>query len=189
MNCLLTGIKLNEMKNVLFLLLLITASSCCNNPDTITYNFTNDEKALVPYQKQDVVKWQNNEGSVFNVNILEKTSQIRERSSYDCKSFEGETIEVKFNIDNSPYYLTLDKWDDSRIDLSISSNIGKGNQITFYSSINKTSSFGTVEFNGEIFENSIEINGNVPNNTLIYSKTNGIEFILFEDGTWYKRVE
>lgn len=26
-------------------------------------------------------------------------------------------------------------------------------------------------------------------NKVIYSKTNGIEFILFEDGTWYKRVE
>ncbi|SRR5690606_17300152 len=178
------------MKNILILILLITISaSCCNNKDTIIYNLTNEEKALVPYKKLDVITWQNNNGNVFDGTVLETTTSLREIAEYDCKEFIGESVEIRFNIDNSPYSMTLDKWDGSRIDLSISSNAGRENQITFYSSITDINNFGTVNFNGEVFENSIKINGNLPNNTLIYSKTNGIEFILFEDGTWYKRVE
>lgn len=177
------------MKKLLLLLLFIIVSSCCSNKDNITYNFTNEEKTLVPYQEQNVLKWQNSEGSTFNGIVLSKNSKIREISDSDCKQIEGESIEVRFNISDSSFYLTLDKWDGSSVDLSISSNAGRENQITFYNSITDINNFGTVNLNGEVFENSIKIDGNLPNNTLIYSKTNGIEFILFEDGTWYKRVE
>lgn len=181
------------MKKIFTLVLLATIiNSCCNNKDTIIYNLTNEEKALLPYEKQDVIVLKSNNGTISNGTVLEKTTSLKETNvltEYACKEVMGESIAVRFNIDNSPYYMTLDKLNDSRIDLSISSNAGKENQITFYCSIGNLNSFGTVSLNGEVFENSIKVYGDVPNNTLIYSKTNGIEFILFADGTWYKRVE
>ncbi len=178
------------MKNFfLFLILITLISSCCSNKDTIAYHFTNDEKMIIPYENQDIIKWKNNDGIVFSGTVLHKTTEVREISDYDCKSFEGENTEIKFDMDSNSYYVSLMKWDDSRLDLSVSKNIGQDNPITFDAPFFQKNNFGTVEFNGEVFENSIKMNGNLPNNALIYSKTNGIEFILFEDGTWYKRVE
>ncbi len=44
------------MKKLFLLLILATIiTSCCNNKDTIIYNLTNEEKTLVPYEKQDVI--------------------------------------------------------------------------------------------------------------------------------------
>ena len=42
-------------------------------------------------------------------------------------------------------------------------------------------------FNNVLVLEKVSEGGSI--NKIIYSKTNGIEFILFEDGTWYKRVE
>lgn len=50
-----------------------------------------------------------------------------------------------------------------------------------------------IELSGFTFNNVLLLdkkiykNGSI--NKILYSKPNGIEFILFEDGTWYKRVE
>ncbi|MBA5792388.1 MULTISPECIES: hypothetical protein [unclassified Flavobacterium] len=179
------------MKKLFSLIILVTIiTSCCNNKDTIIYNFTTDEKAFVPYEKQTVIKWEDNTGAVFNGIVSEKTSRMSEISDQDCKEIIGESSEIRFTIDDSIYTVSLNKWDNSRIDLIVSpNNTIQNNDISFYKSFLNINDFGTVNFNGEVFENSIKINGNVPNNTLIYSKTNGIEFILFADGTWYKRVE
>ena len=98
------GIKLIYMKNILIpILLILICSSCCNNKDVITYNLTNEEKALVPYEINNIIKWQDNTGSIFESTVLTKTSQLREISDYDCKLFEGEIIEIRFTIDNSPF--------------------------------------------------------------------------------------
>ena len=49
-----------------------------------------------------------------------------------------------------------------------------------------------ITLNGFTFNNVlvfVKVSEGGSINKIIYSKTNGIEFILFEDGTWYKRVE
>jgi len=49
-----------------------------------------------------------------------------------------------------------------------------------------------ITLQGFTFDNVLVLENVVEGNSsskIIYSKTNGIEFILFEDGSWYKRLE
>jgi len=179
-------------KYCLLLILSTLVSSCCTNKDTITYNFTTEEKAFLPYQAQSIIKWQNNSGDVFNGSTSDKKVLVKEISDYDCKSFEGEEINIYVTINNENYSISLEKRGSNDIDLNISQSVngiptrGFGVDVSHFG-------FTTIEFNNKTFNDAIELtaygDGDVYLGTLIYSKTNGIEFILFEDGTWYKRVE
>ena len=181
------------MKNFfLFLILITLISSCCTNKDTITYNFTTEEKAFLPYQAQTVIKWQNNNGDTFSGTTSDKTVSVKEISDYDCKSFESEEINIFVTINNEHYSISFEKRGPNNINLNISQSVngipkrGFGVDVSHFG-------FTTIEFNNETFNDAIKLtaygDGDVYLGTLIYSKTNGIEFILFEDGTWYKRVE
>lgn len=179
------------MKNTLLLLLLIAAGSCCSNIETITYKLSEEEKALVPYQKQQTVKWQNNNGAIINGTVLDRSVSITDISDHDCKRFEGENISTTISINQERYTVSLEKKDTDRAGLYVLQKIGD-RTISIFGTDLSHFGFGTVYFNDEKFNEAVKLeitdgDGKI-SDILIYTKKNGIEFILFQDGTWYKRV-
>lgn len=174
------------MKNLL-LLLLFTVSSCCNETETI-YTLAKHEKDLIPYKLQDVVKWTDN-NSTIHTGII--TQMKDEYIIFDelCNTTKINELSCFIKINNEEYHIMLSKKDhNEKTNLSISQITE--NQIHNLSFINNitTDSFKNITFNGEVFDNAIKLES-YNKSTLIYSKTSGIEFILFNDGSWYKRVE
>lgn len=196
MSCLLIGTKLFHMKNAFFLLLIsLFLHSCkCEREEVgrdllITENkeYLNTNKRIVEYYNQDnVIVKANFDGAK---SVISEDREGPEVCSY-ITTEKGEENFVfgsyvgKIIYRNMALMVTLYNNDDNSV-LFIQD---------FISGI-YNSKLETVQINGFTFENVLVLDKNeheTPNglvNKIIYSKTNGIEFILFEDGTWYKRVE
>ncbi len=193
MNYLLIGTKLFHMKNAFFLLLisLLLYSCKCEREEVgrnllITENkeYLNTNKRIVEYYNQDnVIVKANFDGAktiisedkegpeVCSYITNEKATENFVFGSYSGTVFFYNTvlyIELYNGVERNVFNL-LDipdaKYDNALQNITL-------NGFTF----NNVLVFVKVSEGGSI-------------NKIIYSKTNGIEFILFEDGTWYKRVE
>jgi len=176
------------------LFLTITIISCkCEETETI-YTLTNQEKSIIPYLLQDTVRWSDNNNNIFNGIV----TNSKEDYFFDSGIGE-ECISLKLNylmkdilINSTKYRVFLNKRDEHSLHLSIQEYDNDKITKSFIASIT-LNSFTTIEFNGETYENAVLLKESVLDGEsfghLVYSKTHGIEFILFEDGTWYKRVE
>lgn len=180
------------MKNLFFLLSLITISSCCSNRDIIRSTFTNEEKLFIPYREHDVVKWNKHNGETIIGTVTNYNISIDRDSDEYCTTYEREYLDVNLLMDNEHYSISLSKMSENNLNLNISQSINEVPKRGFGVSISHYG-FTTIEFNNETFNDAVKLEaygeGDIYLGTLIYSKTNGIEFILFEDGTWYKRAE
>lgn len=172
-------------------MLLTAVAVGCKCEETLTvYTLTEEEKALIPYQLLQTVNW------VDNNNITHSGSVIKITEDYDVGgSGPEECDEVKYNrlnshlkFNNFKYLISISK--SNIISLGIHEYINDKSTKYF---TGDPKALKTIEFNGETYENAILLKQSVldgePFGHMVYSKTNGIEFILFEDGTWYKRVQ
>lgn len=180
------------MKNlfsIIFLIVFIISCGC--NEEVITFDLTDQEKTIVPYKLNDVVKWIDINNTVYNGVLTEIKDRYYEEHE-DCTFLRLNSILYYIEFNNFKYSISLDKSTITTTYLTIQEYVDNDVKKSFIRGI-KLEDFTTVEFNGEIYENAVLIKQSVLGGEtfrhLVYSKTNGIEFILFEDGTWYKRVE
>jgi len=179
------------MKKIFPFLLLILITFGCKCEETLTvYTLTEQEKTVVPYRLNDVVKW-TDDNIAYNGNVIKITDDYAERDR-DCDITKFNQRISYISFDDFQYSILLNKNNLSSIDLVVQEIVNSKVTKSFGKSVT-LDSFTTIEFNGETYNNSVLLKENVldgePFGHLVYSKTNGIEFILFEDGTWYKRVE
>ena len=181
------------MKKMILLLFIVLLTSCCKQTVTV-YELTQEEKEVIPYLKNSIFKWQTNTGLILEGEVTE-ISETKDFDQSDCEEYYFEKKYANLKTDQYNYGVSITKKGTGEVDLLITI-YHLDNSFTDLPQFIKSSNnlvFSTINFNNETFTNAIIIdaydtNGNVKS-TLIYSKTNGIEFILFEDGTWYKRVE
>jgi len=180
------------MKKIFIFLLLAIITVSCKCEETVTvYTLTDQEKTIVPYLLNDAVKWKDNNNIIHNGSVVKNTVDYSEGGSRgeDCNILKYNRLINIIEINEERYEIVLLK--NTSISFYIS-RFKEEKAQTFYPTMS-LNNFSTIEFNGETYENAILLKQSVldgePFGHLVYSKTNGIEFILFEDGTWYKRVE
>lgn len=180
------------MNKLILLLMFITIGGCCNTQNIVDNTFTNEEKLYIPYDENEIIKWNNNSGDIISGSVINYNSKIDRYSDEYCSTYVTEEIEVNLSIQNEFYSILFEKRGQTYINLTIYQSVNEIPKRVFRTFVSDFG-FSTIEFNNETYNDSIKIDAyseeNVYLGTLIYSKTHGIEFILFEDGTWYKRAE
>lgn len=182
---------MKKLFSIIFLIVFIISCSC--NEEMVTFDLTEQEKTIVPYELNDAIKWIDH-NSVINNGIV---SEVVNRYNYDyedCKTINYNIGVYSIQFDNFKYSIALDKRSTNETDFIIQEHVDNDIRNSFVKQQYITlDDFTTIEFNGETYENAVLLKqkgtDSMPFGNLVYSKTNGIEFILFEDGTWYKRVE
>lgn len=136
----------------------------------------------------------NNENETFSGSVTEKTLKSETSQRGNCSEIIYEKITAKIQLKNSEFFfITLTKNDLSTLFvISYTNDDTQKDYLTIYKDFSEII-FTNISFNNLNFENAVLLNtrnenGEIVSN-IVYSKTNGIEFILFADGTWYKRVE
>lgn len=179
------------MKKILFFMLLIAVAVSCKCEETLTvYTLTEDEKALVPYQLHQTISWVDNNNNIRNGSVIKITEDYDVGGSgpEECDEVKYNRLNSHLQFNNFKYLISISK--SNIISLGIHEYINDKSTKYF---TGDPKALKTIEFNGETYENAILLKQSVldgePFGHMVYSKTNGIEFILFEDGTWYKRVQ
>ncbi len=181
-----------------YVLLAITAFlfiGCCNSKDVIKYQFEDSEKEYVPYSLNQNVTFINNENDTITGIIIEKTTTTESINEGTCSEVEFDVINSTVQLsDYSAFNIRLTKYNfPTFFEISFIKNNISQSFIPIYDHFSKME-FRNITFNNINFENAVLFN-TLPNEngeitgSIIYSKTRGIEYILFKDGTWYKRVE
>jgi|SRR5690606_19480396 len=180
------------MKKIFPFLLLILITFSCKCEETLTvYTLTDQEKTIVPYVLNDAIKWKDNNNIIYNGSVVKNVVDYSDGGGRgeDCNIIQHNRLINILEINSERYEIVLKK--NTSISFYISRYNNEVGQ-TFYPTV-QLNNFSTIEFNGDTYENALLLKESVldgePFGYLVYSKTNGIEFILFADGTWYKRVE
>lgn len=179
------------MKNIFSLIILaITITSCNCKETTTTYTLSNEEKNIVPYSLNETVKWASAVDTV-NGYIYNITDRYGDNGD-NCNFIQNNTLLYYIKFTNFEYAIISTKIDNNTIELGAGEHINEIIKPYFVRSIN-LESFSTIEFNGETYHDAVLLKQSAatgaPYGNMVFSKTNGIEFILFEDGSWYKRLE
>ena len=181
------------MKNFFLYSLIILFIGCTCNEEEVGRDNINEQNKVYCYNIDKVNNYITNNNTVINSSFLgfkileSKTNEGPESCRYIVSQHAKQTFTVgsyngNIRIDNSAFGITMENGQFSNeLVLGINSQI-----IDDY--------LQNISINGFNFQDVLVIENNgraTPSNItkVIYSKTNGIEFILFEDGTWYKRVE
>ena len=180
------------MKKLFLILVLIGITiSCGCNEEVVTFTLTEQEKSIVPYKLNNTVQWTDNNSTIFNGTVNEIKDNYSE-GGRGCEVVRLNRLLNFIQFNDFKYEVGLDKMGNTDVNLVIQEYIDNKITKAFMRGI-KLEHFTTIQFNGETYENAVLVKQSVlddmPFGHLVYSKTNGIEFILFEDGTWYKRVE
>lgn len=180
------------MKKLFSIVFLIVFTISCGCNETLTiFTLTDQEKAIVSYKLNDAVQWIDNNNTTHNGIVNDVIDRYSEDKT-DCNRVKTNDLLHYLQFENFKYEITLVKMGQNYTRLVIQEYIDNRITKSFQRSI-KLDNFTTIEFNGTTYQNAVLLKQSVldgePFGHLVYSKTNGIEFILFEDGTWYKRVE
>lgn len=189
-------ITISKMKKqfILFLFVSYFFIGCCNNPEIMTYRFNETEKEYVPYKLNETVMFITSETETLKGSISEINARTETSDRGNCTEIIYEKITSQIRLNNlETFYITLTKSDLSTpFVISYTKDGFQMDYTTKYKDFSEIK-FSNISFNNLSFENAILFNTHNENgeiiSNIVYSKTNGIEFILFEDGTWYKRVE
>jgi len=180
-------------KIVLFVVAVINLVGCCKQGNEIGKEIIPEENKVyfntssktVEYINQDDIS----EFLVFSGIIYSNYQEEIGADACDYRTYEeGEEY---FNLNN--YKIVLKITPFNFIVQTLQDEIVKEGFNLSYGGQSLDNLLQNISINGFIFndililENHNEINPIIEK--ILYSKTHGIEFILFEDGTWYKRVE
>lgn len=180
------------MKKIFSILFLMVLTISCKCEETLTvFTLTEEEKATIPHQLHQTVSWVDDKNITHNGSVITITEDYTEGGgTEDCNRVQHNRLISYIQFNNFKYGIVLSKRNNSIISLGIHEYVNDNSTKYF---TGDPSVFTTIEFNGETYENAILLKQSVlddmPFGHLVFSKTNGIEFILFADGTWYKRVD
>lgn len=182
------------MKKLFSIVFIIVFTVSCGCDETLTVlNLTEQEKNIVPYKLNTAVKWVDNNNNVHNGIVNDIVDSYSEDKT-DCDKVKLNLLVHQMQFENFEYIIALYKRSTNETEFIIQEHVDNDIRNSFVKQQYITlDNFTTIEFNGETYENAVLLkqkgSDNTPFGHLVFSKTNGIEFILFEDGTWYKRVE
>ena len=193
MNCLPIGIKFLNMKKLFFLLLtsLLLYSCKCEREEVGKNLLKSENREYLKTNKRNV-EYLNEDSNVIDTRfdgakiILTQVANGPE----DCNYTTNEYAEENFVFGS---YNGRIKYTNTDIVLELYNGIERNVfNILNISDAKYDNALQNITLNGFSFNNVLvleKVSEGGSFNKIIYSKTNGIEFILFEDGTWYKRVE
>jgi len=183
------------MKKIFYFITMFSILSCqCNHDESGRYLIDSSDKAyLINYMNE--IKYVDQNGVEITANFwnprfyLEQSDIGMNACSYSTTEYGNQDIDVgnyngTISLHHYPYLQIM-------LDDGVSQNYLKiMNQID----INLDHSLQNINIYGMEFQNVLVLENTNKDGTwnidkILYSKTNGIEFILFADGTWYKRVE
>lgn len=182
---------MKKLFSIVFLLVFIISCTC--NEEEVGRNMITNSNLEYCTSQANSFTFYNNNSEIFTANFsgkklfLQRSNVNPESCNYTVNQYAEEDINIgnyngKIRIDNTAIGITIENGQFSNeLVLGINSHTIDDN-------------LQDISINGFNFEDVLVIENNgraTPFNItkIIYSKTNGIEFILFEDGTWYKRVE
>lgn len=183
-----------KQKIINLLLCSILLTSCCSAEIIGRYPLTDEVKEILPYYtKIKTVKWQNETGSIFTGIVDNYSEDNYVLSLNECDQEEYKSVKTVLYINNESYQITVtsNKAPDFASLEIIRTQKGKA---TYFGAGFPVTAFTDVEYNNIEFKNVIVARVSITSyeqkeSLIFYSKTNGIEYIFFEDGSWYKRVE
>ena len=184
------------MKNILLIIAVsLIAYSCDCEREEVSRDLLKPENKEYLKTNSRTVEYSNQDNEIIEVTFDGAKSIISEErvGPESCSYSSNEQGEENFSFGS-----TTGKILYRNIGLFVTININDSyNSLyvqDFISEINNNK-LETIQINGFTFENVLVLEKNTHEtpdglvNKIVYSKTHGIEFILFEDGTWYKRVE
>ncbi len=178
-------------KSLLFILFYIVGCGC-NNEELSKLIIDNNDKDYLKGSSEDISfvnQDENNSIAKFDaVNYYTKQHNVgRDTCEYNTYEF-GKRI---FMIGNYSGKISIDY--NSNLSIQFNNNVDYNNLVLKNpQEVNFDTLLSDIEISGFSFSDVLvleKVSEGGTINKVIYSKTNGIEFILFEDGTWYKRVE
>lgn len=185
------------MKKILtFFTLTVLLNSCTPDcdPYEIQKNVVYETNKSYLLQNKRVDTYINQSGEYETISFNEGTiALVKESETHGCGYYTYEKVEQNFKLRN---FLGKIDIGNGTIDMSLSDYVVM-NQLGIYSNqsteLNQLTTNETIQ--GFTFTNVLKLQQT--NNsehaiwdieTILYSKTNGIEFILFRDNTWLKKV-
>lgn len=183
------------MKKILYFITVLSILSCqCNHDESGRYLIDDSDKAYLINYMSDI-KYVDQNGVEIIANFWDPRFQLEQSDvgmnacSYDTTEYGNQEINVgnyngTISLHHYPYLQIMLEDGFSQNYLKIMNQID----------INLDHSLQNIAINGMEFQNVLVLentnkHGAWSINKILYSKENGIEFILFADDTWYKRVE
>lgn len=180
------------MKKMILLFSLVLIYGCvCNNEEVGTRMVDIDNKEYLKNASEKIA-FVDQEGNTLIANF-EAVNYYTQREDEGPESCEYITYEYgkrkftigkhegEFNIDYSNFSLSIHNYVASNV-LSLSENY-----IEKIDTLTKNVELAGFNFNNVIVFENLEKKDIWDIEKIIYSKENGIEFILFKNGNWYKR--
>ena len=178
-------------KIILFFLFCITGCTC-NNEELSKIMIDNNDKEYLKDNSENISFVNQNENNIIAkfeaVNYYTEQEEVgRDACEYNTYEY-GKRI---FKMGNYSGNISINY--NSSLSIQINDDINhntlvlKNQQEKRFDTLLNDLDLSGFTFNNVLLLEKTTEDGNI--NKIIYSKTNGIEFILFEDGTWYKRVE
>lgn|GEM_PF-2082522 len=180
------------MKKMILFSLFCIAGCTCNNEELSKNLINSANKEYLKTNSETVLfKNQNNTDIIVQ---FESSSFVTSKDDVGPESCEYNTYEYgkrMFNMGDYSGQISIDY--NSNLSIQINDNVDYNTLLLENpQEENFDSLLNDIELSGFTFNNVLvleKITEDGTINKIIYSKTHGIEFILFQDGTWYKRVE
>lgn len=182
---------------VVFLLIF---SGCCKDEIVKIYRLNNFEKSLIPYNSYQELSFIDDEGNMIIANAQPKESIIETRrpgpESCQLTEYEKEKSSLNFPFNDIVIRLDLESGSSTHFTLIASSEntFNNGNfeiacEGLFNFSIQER--LTDVSINEFDFQNVLifqDCRESTEILQIVYSSINGVEFIEFKDGKWFKLV-
>lgn len=181
------------MKKAILFLLFCMAGCVCNNEELGRYMIDNSNKEYLK-TNSETVSFKDQEGNTI-VAEFEAANYYTQKDDVGPESCEYYTYEYgkrKFNLGKYHGEINMS---DSSLSIQINNYVAY-NVLSFYNSNESIFDNLTqnIELAGFTFSDVLILERNKQNSSsiwdiekIVYTKTNGIEFILFKNGNWYKR--
>ena len=181
------------MKKILYFITMFSIFSCqCNHDESDRYLIDGSDKAYLINYMNDI-KYVDQNGAEIIADFLNPRFYFEQDESMSgCSYSTTEHGSQEVNIGNYNGIISLHHYPYLRImlDDGVSQNyliISNQKDINLDHSLQNIDIYGMEFQNVLVLENTNKYGAwNIEK--ILYSKTNGIEFILFADATWYKRV-
>lgn len=184
------------MKHFKFIIVFtLFFTGCCIIKHTDYYILTEFEQTLVSYNSFQDLNFVDEEGNTFiaSSSPQENIFEVRYDERYGCDEIEFETITSTLRFDSQDLFLhiLLEAAEPSFMEFEIQSN---GTTVlnpicSLNDEIEIQEQFQDITIQGSEYQNVLVIqscDSDSPISRIIYSTTNGIQFIEFESGKWWR---
>ena len=184
--------KINSTFLMTMFVMIFFVGCGCNNEELSKIIIDNNDKNYLKGSSENISFIDQDENNI--IANLETVNYYTEQHEIGRDACEYNTYEYGnrvFKMGNYSGKISLEY--NSNLSIQVNNNVDYNNLVLKNpQEVNFDNLLNDIELSGFTFNNVLVLEkvsegGSI--NKIVYSKTNGIEFILFEDGTWYKRVE